>query len=79
MIEIKGITKKFNNVKVLDNIIFTVENGELIGLLGENGAGKSTLLRIISTTLSPDDGTVLVNGYDIRKSKKHVRDNIGIL
>lgn len=79
MIEISGISKKFKNFKALDDINFTVNNGEIVGLLGENGAGKSTLLRIISTMLTPDSGTAKICGYDLLLNQKKVRENIGIL
>ncbi|MBR0423854.1 MAG: ATP-binding cassette domain-containing protein [Clostridia bacterium] len=79
MIEIKNISKNFKNNQALKNVSFSVNNGEIIGLLGENGAGKSTLLRIISTILLPSEGSAEINGYDILKSPKEVRKNIGIL
>lgn len=79
MIKILNISKNFNNVEALKGVSFDVNNGEIVGLLGENGAGKSTLLRIISTMLTPTSGTALVNGYDLLKNPKEVRKNIGIL
>ena len=79
MIKILNISKKFNNVEALKGVSFDVNNGEIVGLLGENGAGKSTLLRIISTMLAPTSGTALVNGFDLLKNPKEVRKNIGIL
>ena len=79
MIEISGISKNFKVFKALDDINFTVNNGEIVGLLGENGAGKSTLLRIISTMLTPSSGTAKICGYDLLLNPKDVRKNIGIL
>lgn len=79
MIEIKNISKNFKNKEALKDVSFKVDSGEILGLLGENGAGKSTLLRIISTMLLPSEGSAEVEGYDILKSPKEVRKNIGIL
>ncbi len=79
MIKILNISKNFKKNQALNNVNFDVNDGEIVGLLGENGAGKSTLLRIISTMLTPTSGTALINGYDLLKSPKEVRKNIGIL
>ena len=79
MINILNISKKFNKTDALTNVSFDVNNGEIVGLLGENGAGKSTLLRIISTMLLPTSGTAEVNGYDIVKDSEKVRKSLGIL
>lgn len=79
MIEVKGLCKYFKNVKAVDNINFTVSEGEIVGLLGENGAGKTTTLRMIATMLKPTSGTALVNGYDLLKEPDKVRSSIGIL
>lgn len=79
MIEIFNISKKFGNNFALDDVSFEVADNEIVGLLGENGAGKSTLLRILSTMLTPSDGTAEINGFDVVKYPNEVRKNIGIL
>ncbi|MCX7883721.1 MAG: ATP-binding cassette domain-containing protein [Caloramator sp.] len=79
MIQVKGLSKYFKNVKAVDNINFTVSEGEIVGLLGENGAGKTTTLRMIATMLKPTSGTALINGYDLLKEPHKVRSSIGIL
>lgn len=79
MIKILGVSKKFKDKLALDNVSFDVNDGEIVGLLGENGAGKSTLLRIVSTMLIPSSGSVEVNGFDILKNPDKVRKHIGIL
>lgn len=79
MIEIKGLSKYFKDVKAVDNISFTVKSGEIVGLLGENGAGKTTALRMIATMLRPTSGTAEVNGFDLIKESGVVRSQIGIL
>ncbi|MDO5423566.1 MAG: ABC transporter ATP-binding protein [Eubacteriales bacterium] len=65
MIEINGVNKYFEDVKALDNIVATISEGSIFGLVGTNGAGKSTLLRILSGVLEADTGMVLVDGEDV--------------
>lgn len=79
MIEVKGITKKFKNTTAVDNISFNVNNGEIVGLLGENGAGKTTTLRMLATMLKISDGKAIVNGHDVSREPNKARGEIGIL
>lgn len=79
MIEVKNLSKAFKNIKAVDSISFKVNNGEIVGLLGENGAGKTTTLRLLATMLKPTGGTAAINGYDIIKDANKVRGEIGIL
>lgn len=79
MIEVKGLSKHFKDVKAVDNINFSINQGEIVGLLGENGAGKTTTLRMIATMLKPTDGTAVINGFDILNQSNMVRSQIGIL
>ena len=79
VLEVKGLTKKFKNFTAVDGISFSVNEGEILGLLGENGAGKTTALRMIATMLQPSAGTAIVNGYDVTKDPAGVRGSIGIL
>lgn len=79
MIEVKGLSKSFKEVKAVDDLSFRVNPGEVVGLLGENGAGKTTTLRMIATMLKPTDGTVTVNEYDLLKEPNKIRREIGIL
>jgi ABC-2 type transport system ATP-binding protein len=59
--------------RVVDSVSFTVQKGEIFGVLGPNGSGKSTLVRIISTLLLPDEGTARVFGHDVAKEPDAVR------
>ena len=79
MIEVKNLSKKFKKVNAVDSISFTVNEGEIVGLLGENGAGKTTTLRLLATMLKPTGGTAIINGFDIIQEPSKVRGNIGIL
>ena len=65
MIEVKNISKRYRNT-VLDDISFTAEKGQCIGIIGANGCGKSTLFNVITKNLKPQKGSVLLNGEDIK-------------
>jgi len=77
-VEIKGLTKSYGKNVAVSDISLTIENG-MYGLLGPNGAGKTTLMRMLTTLLTPDLGTALVGGYDIRTQKREVRQLLGYL
>lgn len=78
-LQVKGLTKKFKNFVAVNDVSFSVEDGEILGLLGENGAGKTTTLRMIATMLKTSAGTAIVDGYDVNKDPTAVRKSIGIL
>jgi len=78
-IEIIGLGKVYPGGKhALSNINLTIENG-MFGLLGPNGAGKSSLIRILVTLLTPTEGRVLVNGYDLMNDRCEIRKMLGYL
>ena len=65
MIEISRLTKKFDQFAAVDDLSFSVAEGEVLGFLGPNGAGKSTTMKVITGFLSPSAGSVMVDGFDI--------------
>ncbi len=79
MIEIKDVVKYYGNRQVLKSISFRVEDGQIAGLLGPNGAGKSTTMNILAGFLSPTEGEVWIQGYDIMTSPLEGRSQIGYL
>ena len=80
-VEVRHITKRYNDhgAPALDHISFTVQPGELFGLIGPDGAGKTTLFRILTTLLLPDQGSASVDGYDVLKDYKKIRNTIGYM
>jgi len=76
-------SNKFAGIGSKDNIeeglSFSVSKGEVFGVIGPDGAGKSTLFRILTTLLLPDYGTASMNGYDVVKDYKYIRQNIGYM
>lgn len=79
MIELTGVTKKFGNNTVVDDISFTVEKGEIVGFLGPNGAGKTTTMRMITGYMPPFAGKIKVAGVDIEKDPVKAKEKIGYM
>lgn len=79
MIEVKNISKKYNQIKAIEGISFQLSQGEIIGFLGPNGAGKSTTMKILAGTLKADEGSVSVFGNDIIENPLKAKTHIGYL
>lgn len=77
IVEVKNVTKRFNDKLVLDNVSYSVNEGEIFGFIGPNGAGKSTLINIMTSLLVPDSGTIKICGYDILKEPIKAKEFIG--
>ena len=78
-IQVTNISKNYGAQKALDNISFSINKGEIVGFLGPNGAGKSTLMKILTTYISADEGSAIVNGNDVNTQQKAVQLSIGYL
>ncbi len=78
-IEVNNLTKKFGAFTAVDNVNFTVKQGEIFGFLGANGAGKSTTIRMLIGVLEPTSGDALVGGHSIMKDPEMVKRNIGYM
>ena len=78
-IDVKHITKAYGSQLALDGISFTINKGEIVGFLGPNGAGKSTLMKVLTTYLSPTNGSAYVNGHDVDSEQKAVQKSVGYL
>ncbi len=79
IIQVHNLSKHFKSLKAVDDISFTVNEGEVFGFLGPNGAGKTTTINILCTLLSPTAGAASIAGYDCAKNPDEVRTAIGII
>ena len=79
MIEVKKEKKKYPNIKAVDNINFTIKDGEVVGFLGPNGAGKTTTMNMITGFIEPTEGQIIINGFDIVKKSKKAKKQIGYM
>ncbi len=79
MIKVKNLTKTYVREKALDNVSFSLGEGDILGFLGPNGAGKSTTMNIITGYLSADSGTVEIDGIDILENPTEAKKKIGYL
>ncbi len=79
MIEVKNVTKKYPNIKAVDNISFEIKDGEVVGFLGPNGAGKTTTMNMITGFIEPTEGQIIINGFDIVKKSKKAKKQIGYM
>ncbi len=79
MIEVKGLTKFYKQIRAIEDVSFSVEKGEIVGFLGPNGAGKTTTMKIITGFMPPDLGTAMVAGFDVFENPMEVKKRIGYL
>lgn len=79
MIEVKNLTKQYGQKKAVDDISFTVNDGEILGFLGPNGAGKSTTMNMLTGYISSTSGQALINGVDILDDPMRAKRDIGYL
>jgi ABC-2 type transport system ATP-binding protein len=78
-LEVNRLTKTYGSQKVLDEVSFVAEKGEVLGFLGPNGAGKSTTMKIATGFILPDQGDVIVNGLSVLQNPKEVSRLVGYL
>lgn len=78
-LKVVNLSLSLNSNLILDNLNFTIKSGGLIGLIGPNGAGKSTLLKVIATIIKPDSGEIMLDGVNIIKEPKKMRQLIGYM
>lgn len=77
--KIKGSKKEVKEIVALDHINLVIRKGERFGLIGPNGAGKTTLIKILSTLILPGEGTAIIDGCDIYRDTRRVKNKIGVL
>ncbi|MBK7105198.1 MAG: ABC transporter ATP-binding protein [Ignavibacteriae bacterium] len=79
IIKIENYSKMYGNISAVNNISFSVNKGEMFGLVGPDGAGKTTTIRTLCGLLKPDNGNISLLNLDIQKNKKEIQNNIGYL
>ena len=77
MLELINVTKNYKDQKAVSEVSFTLDRGQVLGLVGANGAGKSTCVSMIATLIKPDSGQILFNGKDIVKEPDAIRRRLG--
>lgn len=79
MIEVKHVTKRYGKAVAVEDISFSIKEGEIVGLLGPNGAGKSTTMNMITGFIEPTEGEIIIDGNDILKKPKKAKKQIGYM
>ena len=79
MIEVKNVTKKYGGFVAVDDISFTINDGEIVGFLGPNGAGKSTTMNAMTGFIEQTKGEIIINGFDTLKKPKKAKEQIGYM
>ncbi|MDA0169048.1 ATP-binding cassette domain-containing protein [Solirubrobacter taibaiensis] len=77
-IEAEGLRKRFGDTQALAGVDLAARRGTVLGVLGPNGAGKTTAVRILATLINADEGSARINGYDVARDAKKVRETIGL-
>jgi ABC-2 type transport system ATP-binding protein len=76
-VELKDVTKRYNEIVAVNNLNLTIGTGEIFGLLGPNGSGKSTTLKMLTGLVAPTNGSVTVLGLDVQKQPVEVKQSVG--
>ena len=83
MIELRNVSKRYENTRALQSIDFSVEEGEIIGIVGKSGSGKSTLLRLLNLMEDPSSGKILFDGIDsqtfTRNERRQQKQRMGMI
>ena len=79
MIEVNNITKKYGKTLAVDDISFSIKEGEIVGLLGPNGAGKSTTMNMLTGFIEPTEGEITIDGFSMSKKPKQAKKLIGYM
>jgi ABC-2 type transport system ATP-binding protein len=79
MITAVDVTRTFGDITAVDSLSFTVNKGEIFGIVGPDGSGKSTLLRMISSILVPDGGSIVINGIDVKENPFKIKESLAYM
>lgn len=75
-LEVKSLTKTIKGKPIVSSVSFSIDEGKIVGFVGPNGAGKTTTMRMIMGLIKPDNGSVIISGYDISEDRKNAMGNI---
>jgi len=82
-IEVNGLTKRFGalrgKITAVDRLSFRVQPGEIFGLVGPDGAGKTTAMRMLASVIRPDEGSIVIDGIDVRAHPEQVRRHLSYM
>src|SRR5882672_7768668 len=79
IIQVTGLTKNFKETKAVDDLSFSVNEGDIYGFLGQNGAGKSTTIRMLLTLIKPTSGEIEIFGMNLLKHRKEILRQVGAI
>ncbi|MFZ1081127.1 MAG: ABC transporter ATP-binding protein [Candidatus Kryptoniota bacterium] len=79
IIQVENLTKKYGDIVAVDNISFSVERGELVGIIGPDGAGKTTFMRMLAGALEPTEGNIVVNDKTFERNRQELKEEVGYL
>ena len=79
ILEVRNLRKAYGDLVAVEDVSFTVDHGQVFGLLGPNGAGKSTTMMMVCGLLTPDSGTILVAGEEMRPDRRELKRLLGVV
>ena len=79
MIEVEQLARSYGDVVAVDGVSFGLQRGEVVGLLGHNGAGKSTIMKMLTGSLEPTSGRIVIDGFDMSEHRRALQGRIGYL
>ena len=79
MIRVENLTRRYGDLVAVDDVSFTIQRGEVVGLLGHNGAGKTTIMKMITGFLEPTSGRIIIDDLDIDRHRQSIQKRIGYL
>jgi ABC-type multidrug transport system ATPase subunit len=79
VIQVSSLTKQFRNITAVDDLSFTVKEGDVYGFLGQNGAGKSTTIRMLLTLITPSHGDIQIFGMDLQSHRNEILKQVGTI
>lgn len=79
MIEVEDLSRQYGNLTAVSDVSFSVQSGDIVGMLGHNGAGKSTIMKMLTGALEPTAGRVTIDGHDMSEHRRALQERIGYL